>query len=83
AWPDGMDELSLRRLQLAAEADGDCLCVLFRPLRTRLQRSPAALRIQLRPGMAGTTDLYIFKNRGGRPQTVAIDSRSGARASGG
>lgn len=72
AWSDGADERSLRRLQLAAEAGGVCLLVLFRSLRLRRRRSPAALRIQLRPGADGTLELDVFKNHGGRPRVVAV-----------
>lgn len=73
AWTDAADERALRRLQLAAEADGACLFVMFRPPRLRSQRSPAALRIELQPGAAGPMNLLVFKNRGGRPQIVTID----------
>lgn len=83
AWSGGADERSLRRLQLAAEADGACLLVLFRPLRFRRQRSPAALRIQLQPGTAGAINLHILKVRGGRPQTIDIDTGAGAELYGG
>lgn len=72
AWSDGADERSLRRLQLAAEAGGACLLVLFRSLRLRRRRSPAALRIQLRPAADGTLELDVFKNHGGRPRVVAV-----------
>jgi len=72
AWSDRTDESSLRRLQLAAEAHEACLLVLFRPLRLRHQRSPAALRIQLTPGTAGTLELQVFKNRGGPPEIVVV-----------
>lgn len=72
AWSDGADEHALRRLQLAVEASGSCLLVLFRPLRFQQRRSPAALRIRLQPGARGATDLHVFKNRGGRPLTVSV-----------
>ena len=83
AWSDGADEGSLRRLQLAAEAHGGCLLVLFRPLRFRRQRSPAALRIQLSPGTAGALELRVFKNRGGPPETVVISIGGESPAAGG
>ncbi len=72
AWSDGADERSLRRLQLAAEAGGVCLFVLFRSPRLRCRRSPAALRIQLRPAADSTLELDVFKNHGGRPRVVAV-----------
>lgn len=72
AWSDNADERSLRRLQLAAESAGASLFVLFRPPRHRHQRSPAALRIELRPGHDATLGLDIFKTRGGRPQNVTV-----------
>lgn len=77
AWSDGMDERALRRLQLAAEAAGACLLVLFRPVRFRRQRSPAVLRIQLQPGATGAVGLDIFRNRGGRPQTLTVGPGTG------
>jgi len=83
AWSDGADECSLRRLQLAAEAHGACLLVLFRSLRLRRQRSPAALRIQLRPAAAGAIELQVFKNRGGSPATVVVSIGNESRAAGG
>jgi hypothetical protein len=76
-WCDGAEDRALRRLQLAAEADGNCLLVLFRPLRFARQRSPATLRIRLLPGQPATIDLQIFKMRGGRPQTLVIDVGAG------
>ena len=83
AWSDGADECALRRLQLAAEAHGACLLVLFRPLRLRRQRSPAALRIQLSPGTAGALELRVFKNRGGPPETVVVSIGGESPAAGG
>jgi len=73
AWCDGAEDRALRRLQLAAEADGNCLLVLFRPLRFARQRSPATLRIRLLPGRPGLLDLQIFKMRGGRPRSLTLD----------
>lgn len=72
AWCGSVDERSLRRLQLAAESDGACLMVLFRSLRYRRQRSPASLRIWLQSGADGALVLDVFKNHGGRPQTVTV-----------
>ena len=76
AWFEGSDERSLRRLQLAAkeravEARG-CWAVLFRPSRFRSQRSPAALRIRLRPSRGPRISMSIFKNRGGRPRKLEL-----------
>jgi hypothetical protein len=82
AWVASADERSLRRLQLAAEACSTGLLVLFRPLRVESQRSPAALRIRLQPGATGELDLHVFKNRGGRPQTVTIGLGDGSRSVG-
>lgn len=62
-WPPAVDHRRLRRLQLAAQA-GNAMGVLFRPLSARGQASPAALRLHLEPGPAGTT-LHILKRRGG------------------
>jgi len=75
AWSDGGDDRALRRLQLAAETDGSCLFVLFRPARLGRQRSPATLRLRLRAGAGGALDLDIFKNQGGRPQSVSVRMR--------
>ena len=43
AWARSVDQVPLRRLQLAAEA-GQCWAVLFRPPDASHQRSPAVLR---------------------------------------
>ena len=72
AWSEVADERALRRLQLVAEAGRNSLLVLFRPARLGGQRSPAALRIRLRPGSDETLGLEIFKNRGGRPQCLVV-----------
>jgi hypothetical protein len=72
AWSDGTDERLLRRLQLAAEEGAGCWVVLFRSLRCRRQRSPAALRIGLWPDSASGISMNIFKNRGGRPQKIKL-----------
>ncbi|MFW2405567.1 MAG: hypothetical protein ACN4GT_12430 [Gammaproteobacteria bacterium] len=73
AWCDGTEDRALRRLQLAAEANGSCLLVLFRPLRFARQRSPATLRIRLLPKRPGLLHLQIFKLRGGRPRSLTLD----------
>ncbi len=70
-WPEGVDKVQLRRLQLAAE-QGDSIGVLFRPLRDARQRSPAALRLRVTPpgpspeGAPAGLDIEILKRRGGR-----------------
>ena len=70
AWVRAVDNLALRRLQLAAEA-GRCWAVLFRPLDALRQRSPATLRVRL-TAMGGQTRIEILKCRGGRPGAVCI-----------
>ena len=89
-----VDDVILRRLQLAAEDQG-CWLLLFRPASARLQRSPAALRILLSKAQspahsaasvpAAATRVEIVKCRGGRPGIVevagfALDSASTPRA---
>ncbi len=65
AWVDAIDDRSLRRLQLAAEA-GSTWSVLFRPADAALQASPAALRLALEPE-DNETWIRVVKSRGGRP----------------
>jgi hypothetical protein len=65
AWPGGVQEKMLRRLQLAAEAGGSW-GVLFRSPRCASEHSPAALRLQLEPGASGVR-AFILKRRGGWP----------------
>jgi hypothetical protein len=78
AWSDGSDEFghSLRRLQLAAEEGSaekqGCWAVLFRPSRFSRHRSPAALRIGIRPARLSRVGMNIFKNRGGRPVELEL-----------
>src|SRR5687767_7181877 len=72
AWVAAADDVILRRLQLAAEDQG-CWTLLFRPLSTRPQRSPAALRLGLSRTEAAAR-VQIFKCRGGRPGSVDIAS---------
>jgi len=62
-WPKQLQTAQLRRLQLAAEA-GNCLGILFRPLRATQQNSPAALRLRIDPTPLGL-DIHILKRRGG------------------
>jgi cell division inhibitor SulA/protein ImuA len=66
AWVAAADDVILRRLQLAAEEQG-CWVLLFRPSSTRLQRSPAALRIHI-----SQARVEILKCRGGRPSVVDV-----------
>jgi hypothetical protein len=70
-WCEGADPRCLRRLQLAAET-GRCWAVLFRPARFRQQRSPAALRMYLRPAGGRGISVEIFKYRGGRPRCLIV-----------
>ncbi len=70
-WPQALQDVQIRRLQLAAE-QGDCMGVLFRPLRAAPQASPAALRLRLLPSPLGL-DVEVLKRRngwGGRHCTV-------------
>lgn len=61
-WPGQVRTSQLRRLQLAAE-QGGCPCVLFRPARTALESSPAALRLRVRPALPGL-EVEVLKRRG-------------------
>jgi cell division inhibitor SulA/protein ImuA len=70
AWVAAADDVILRRLQLAAEDQG-CWTLLFRPVRARQQRSPAALRISLSQ-VETATRIHIIKCRGGRPGVVDV-----------
>ena len=70
AWTHSVDQIPLRRLQLAAEA-GRCWAVLFRPLNASHQRSPAVLRMRL-TAIGEQTRIEILKCRGGRPGVVSI-----------
>lgn len=70
AWLAAADDVALRRLQLAAEAQG-CWTILFRPFSARRERSPAALRISLEQAGA-TTLVRIDKCRGAWPGVVDI-----------
>ena len=72
AWPrQELDNKTLRRLQLAAEA-GDSCAFLFRDPRFRNQHSPAALRLQLYPQNHGL-QLEIIKCRGRNPSAARIE----------
>jgi cell division inhibitor SulA/protein ImuA len=65
AWPKQAGFARLRRLQLAAEA-GAKLAFLFHPEQALTTASPAALRLYLQGGEAGTR-IDILKCRGNRP----------------
>jgi hypothetical protein len=63
AWLDALDDRSMRRLQLAAEA-GRCWAVIFRPGRFISQASPAPVRMHLQPA-DGQLEVNIVRNRYG------------------
>ena len=67
-WSDALDDVSSRRLQLAAEG-GKSWAIAFRSLDASLQSSAAALRVRLVSSAEGTA-LDILKSRGGRPTTL-------------
>lgn len=52
AWVQNADFHSLRRLQLAA-AEGNSLCLLFRPDNAAAEASPATLRLRLEANLDG------------------------------
>lgn len=62
SWPCEVDDRSLRRLQLAAEAGKSC-AIVFRAMRHAQQISPAALRLCLEH-TAGQPIVRILKRRG-------------------
>ncbi len=62
-WPQRLQLAQVRRLQLAAER-GNCLGVLFRPLRDAAVNSPAALRLKVAPSPLGL-DVEVLKRRAG------------------
>ena len=70
AWTNRMGDHDLRRLQLAAESSTS-VAVLYRPLRTAEQTSPAALRIAIGVSQ-NALKLRILKNRGGQPGDVVL-----------
>lgn len=73
-WCGQAGQHQLRRLQLAAETRR-CWMLLFRPVRFRQQRSPAALRLAVRslPGQKGI-HVDIIRQRAGLPQQLRIDA---------
>lgn len=62
AWPQRLQAVQLRRLQLAAE-HGDCPGILFRNARALRQASPAAVRLRVRPSPGGL-EVEVIKRRG-------------------
>ncbi|MEM9531400.1 MAG: translesion DNA synthesis-associated protein ImuA [Pseudomonadota bacterium] len=66
-WLAEPTDRQLRRLQLAAERGG-CAGIVFRPLRCRQQRSPAALRMALEPNPDGRLRCTLLKHRGADPR---------------
>jgi hypothetical protein len=62
-WIEGIDDRSLRRLQLACEASGACGFLFFDESRA-LQSSPAALRLELAACDDGQLAVRIRKRRG-------------------
>lgn len=78
AWPDRIDDRSLRRLQLACEQGGSSgfLCM---QARAAAASSTAALRLALAPGEDGQLEIRILKRRGGTlDRVLRIDVRAGA-----
>jgi len=67
-WPQQADDRALRRLQVAAET-GQALGFAFRPLKTAVNPSPAALRIALD---SMPRQLRVLKCRGGIPPVRPI-----------
>jgi cell division inhibitor SulA/protein ImuA len=62
-WPGAVNDKTLRRLQLAAEA-GSNLAILYRPAAAAQMSSPAALRLALSATDDGMR-IEIKKCRGG------------------
>jgi len=71
AWLEEAGHLVLRRLQLAAEANG-CWTVLFRPVKAMRQISPAVLRMKL-SRREHKARVEIFKCRGAKPKVVDLE----------
>jgi cell division inhibitor SulA/protein ImuA len=74
AWIEQADFHSLRRLQLAA-AEGQSLCLLFRPYRAAAEASPATLRLRLEAIPEGVR-AYPIKHHSGsrRPLGIKLNS---------
>jgi len=66
AWPQAISFPRLRRLQLAAREQGK-LGFVFRGEQALRETSPAALRLHLEHGAAGTTRVRVVKCRGSHP----------------
>jgi len=64
AWPAGVNQRGLRKLQLAAEA-GKAWGVYFIPASASPPTSPAPLRLRLAPAEGEAVCLHILKRRGG------------------
>lgn len=63
SWPTVTPTFQqLRRLQLAAET-GRCWGVMFRPLESTSQATPASVRVQLEPHAQGLS-VHLLKRRG-------------------
>jgi protein ImuA len=62
-WAHPIETSVLKRLHLAAQ-HSQTLFFMFRPSSVRTEASPAALRVLLSPGQAGTLALSILKRRG-------------------
>ena len=67
-WPNILDDVASRRLQLAAKK-GQSWAIAFRPFNAQSQISAAKLRIRMDVSAEGT-HLNIFKICGGRPGIV-------------
>ena len=73
AWIGVIEQLKLRRLQLACEV-GDTWGVIFRAQHLKTMPSPAALRLSLAPGAAGDLNVDVLKCRGGvRSHTCRLE----------
>lgn len=68
SWGGRWETSALRRLQLAAETGGS-IALLFRGAAAAREHSPAALRLGVRPSVAGV-EVRVLKQRGGRSGAV-------------
>lgn len=71
AWIQQADFHSLRRLQLAA-AEGQSLCLLFRPHQAAAEPSPATLRLHLEAIPEGVRASPVKHYAGGAPLNVRL-----------